>query len=501
MTTRQQLVIQAALGLVLLAVISNTRADPDLWGHVLFGRDAVTSGHLSTADTYSFTSDRSWINHEWLAECAMFLTFALGGGPGLVILKTLVVLATVAFVFSGLTRQQSDPNARNALVALTIVATFPQTNHVRPQLFSIVAFACLLWLLVTDGSRWRVAVIPLVFATWVNLHGGWIVGGGVLLIWVLLTLPAKVERVQKVTLFACGVGSLLATLVNPYGWRMWLFLQQTVGFGRAEITDWQPPYRLGLGFMALWVSVFAVAVVGAMRHWRSNDRELRRLAVVAMLAVGSFQVSRLLSFFVLAVVLLLGPDIAAAFTSWRAQRRSAPRATGRLATGVALVVLLALIVGAGVASARNLACVRIGADEPEAEVVAIAKSRALRGRLAIWFDWGEYAIWHLAPALRVSIDGRRETVYTDRVVASHLNFYYVPSTLQDFLTATRPDYVWLRSDLPVVSSLLAGGWRPLFTGPRSVLLARGGVMNEQTLSAGFSQRSSEEIGTRCFPGP
>src|SRR5262245_9715925 len=162
MTTRQQAVIQAAMGLVLLAVISNTRADPDLWGHVLFGRDVVTSGHLNTADTYSFTSDRSWINHEWLAECAMFLTFALGGGPGLVIFKMLVVLATVALVWSGLNRQQVDPHARNALVALTIVATFPQTNHVRPQLFSIVAFASLLWLLIAKGSLWRVAAIPLV---------------------------------------------------------------------------------------------------------------------------------------------------------------------------------------------------------------------------------------------------------------------------------------------------------------------------------------------------
>jgi len=501
MTTRQQVVIQAALGLVLLAVISNTRADPDLWGHVLFGRDTVASGHLSTADTYSFTSDRSWINHEWLAECAMFLTFALGGGPGLVIFKIFAVLVAVGFVWSGLNRQQVDPSARNVLVALTIVATFPQTNHVRPQLFSIVAFASLLWLLVADRSLWRLAVIPLVFALWVNLHGGWIVGGGVLAVWSLATLLANVARVEKVMLFASGVVSLLATLVNPYGWRMWLFLQQTVGFGRAEITDWQPPYRLGLGFMVLWTSVFAVAVVGAMRHWRVNDRELRRLAVVAILAVGSFQVSRLLSFFVLAIVLLLGRDVAVAFTSWRAQRRSAPRAAGRLATAVALVVLVVLIVGAGAASARNLACVRIGADEPEAEVVAIAKSQALRGRLAIWFDWGEYAIWHLAPDLRVSIDGRRETVYTDRVVNGHLNFYYVPSTLQDFLTATRPDYVWLRSDLPVVSSLVAGEWRPLFKGPRSVLLARGAVANGQTLDASSSRQNVAEIGTRCFPGP
>ena len=58
----------------------------------------------------------------------------------------------------------------------------------------------------------------------------------------------------------------------------------------------------------------------------------------------------------------------------------------------------------------------------------MVEAAQLQGRLVVWFDWGEYAIWHFAPALRVSIDGRRETVYTDQVMQKHLNFYYVPSS-------------------------------------------------------------------------
>ena len=41
------------------------------------------------------------------------------------------------------------------------------------------------------------------------------------------------------------------------------------------------------------------------------------------------------------------------------------------------------------------------------------------GHLVTYFNWGQYALWHLGPALKVSMDGRRETVYSDRRLAEH----------------------------------------------------------------------------------
>ena len=38
------------------------------------------------------------------------------------------------------------------------------------------------------------------------------------------------------------------------------------------------------------------------------------------------------------------------------------------------------------------------------------------------FDWGEYVLWHLSPQIKVSIDGRRETVYSDPIYAENLRF-------------------------------------------------------------------------------
>jgi hypothetical protein len=518
-----RVLIRTALAIVLLAVIGHTRADPDLWGHVLFGKDIVSGGRIPETDAYSFMSDREWINHEWLAECAMYIAFAIGGAPGLVMLKMLVVLAMLALVWSRLGRRQVDTASRDLLIALTVIGTFPQANHVRPQIFSIVAFAVLMWILDSGGSVRRLLLIPLVFAAWVNFHGGWIVGGGVLALWAVLTaagsspgggvsseafdargkevLPPRWWQGEKGLLFLVGAMAFIGTLANPYGWRMWLFLTSTVGFGRAEITDWQPLYRLGLGYVALWAVLALAAAIGAIHAWRSRAWELRRLGVVLMLGLASFQVSRLQAFFAIAVVLLLGRDIAAALVARRGAASPVARAPKRLATASAIIIAAALIAGGTVASARNLTCIRMGSDQAEPEVVAMAKQGQLHGRLVVWFDWGEYAIWHFAPALSVSIDGRRETVYTDRVMQKHLNFYYVPASREAFLAETRPDHIWLLADLPVVSTLLREGWQPLYRGPRSVWLSRDAASTLDRKAGASAPAVASEVGRRCFPGP
>ena len=43
--------------------------------------------------------------------------------------------------------------------------------------------------------------------------------------------------------------------------------------------------------------------------------------------------------------------------------------------------------------------------------------------MVTFFDWGQYAIWHKPDDLRVSMDGRRETVYSERSVDLHLDMY------------------------------------------------------------------------------
>jgi hypothetical protein len=141
---------------------------------------------------------------------------------------------------------------------------------------------------------------------------------------------------------------------------------------------------------------------------------------------------------------------------------------------------------------QEFRCVRLdGPWMPEREAGAVISAARLRGRLLTWFDWGQYAIWHFAPALEVSFDGRRETVYSNEYINRHTNLYFDPANEREFLDRLNPDHAWLARDLPLVAELERRGWTRLFTGPRSVVLSRGA-----SVAPPPQIRSSA-----CFPGP
>ena len=55
------------------------------------------------------------------------------------------------------------------------------------------------------------------------------------------------------------------------------------------------------------------------------------------------------------------------------------------------------------------------------QMVSLLNDSGIKGNLAVEFNWGEYVIWHLGPEIKVSVDGRRETVYTEEIYKSNLS--------------------------------------------------------------------------------
>jgi hypothetical protein len=100
------------------------------------------------------------------------------------------------------------------------------------------------------------------------------------------------------------------------------------------------------------------------------------------------------------------------------------------------------------------------------------RAQHLTGTVLIWFDWGQYAIWQFGPALKVSMDGRRETVYSPELVDAHMRFYVGEPGASRYADELHPDYVWIPAALPVVRELQRNGWRAVCEGPTSVLLTR-----------------------------
>ena len=490
------LLMRVAVGSVLLVAVTHTTADPDLWGHVRFGRDIIAERAVPIADSYAFTSDQPWVNHEYLAEVIMFGSYAAGGSAGLIGLKLILVIGAIALVVCSLRTLTLRPIVQDCIVSLAVLGTFPQTTHVRPQLFSVFLFALLL-VLLTEADRGRrrgLLAVPLLMLLWANLHGGWLVGAGTLGVWVGCGLTDR-SLSWRTRGFLAGVGllSLMATLVNPYGMQMWMFLHETVGFERADIVDWQPIFNLGPVLVALWLLVLGIATVAVVRSPAPSKPSY--LVIVATLAVATALVNRLLVFFALSVASLLAPQIAGA---WHRSRETRSNASNRLGEGPAAVITISaavLIVAASALVFQNLRCLRMDAEWlPEPDASRFVRLNQLEGRMLTWFDWGEYAIWHFAPALKVSMDGRRETVYRDETISKHLQFYFDGPGGRDYVRTLDPDYVWLPNTLPVIDGLKEEGWVPIFEGPISILFAKSAGAPVQQLST-----TSPDAG--CFPGP
>src|SRR4029079_3645200 len=117
---------------------------------------------------------------------------------------------------------------------------------------------------------------------------------------------------------------------------------------------------------------------------------------------------------------------------------------------------------------RAQRCIEMGAEWlPEAEAGAFVEGNSLTGRMVTWFDYGEYAIWHFSPGVKVSMDGRRETVYSSDFLTRHgVLDKGEPGALR-ILDVLDADYVWMPKIRPIVPQLRQAGWTPVFEGPIS----------------------------------
>jgi hypothetical protein len=473
---------RAGLALLLLAAATYTTADADLWGHLRFGLDTLETWTLPSQDPYSFTQDRPWVNHEWLSELQTGLAYRIGGIAGLALLKALLVFAALAVVWT--TLGGARMLVRAAALALVVIGTIHVHSSIRPQVWTFLCLALLCRGLVRDraNGRWW---LPLLFVFWANIHGGWIVGLGVLGVWAVLdawTRPATLRR-WVVTVAACA----LATFVTPYGWRLWQFMLETVRVERA-ILEWQPLWVSGAPNWLPWLVTAALAI-WALRL--PHPHKLSAYGVLAMLAYGALRVMRINALFIESAAILLAPALAA---RWPAAERphSATRARGQTA---AAVYLLVIFVGAAAwLFSRTLTCLPIvGAWRPEPDPVRLLAS-AQPGRLVSAFNWGQYAIWHLSPPLRISMDGRRETVYSEaRLQEYEAIVTGAPEGLRA-LAAWRAEYVWLPADTETTRAWLeANRYRIEFESSTSYVAVR------NDLPPLLPYETPEAAPMRCFP--
>ena len=168
----------AFLAFIIVIADAGRWADPDLWGHLTFGRLILARGHLPARDIYSYSANGlPWHDHEWLSEVVLTLCWSSLGVVGLKLMKFAATAATIALLAMGAAETGASITLQMVVLTTGALAIAPMMQF-RPQLFDFIALSALLLLLARDSYRraGRLWLAIPIFVLWANLHGGFFVG-------------------------------------------------------------------------------------------------------------------------------------------------------------------------------------------------------------------------------------------------------------------------------------------------------------------------------------
>lgn len=446
-------------------ILSKTISDPDLWGHLRFGLDILHTGTIIQVDPYSYLpTGQRWINHEWLAEVLFALAWTAGGAPGLILLKMTVGFLTVAVLYWHLrVLQLRQIQATILLLLMGSSFLIPFLFSVRPQIFTFLLFALTL-LIIRHADmgdyRWLWAAPPLLIL-WANLHGGFLAGLGLLGLWAALHLT--VHRYAWMHIIPPILASIAATLVNPYGMDLLTFLLRTATVPRPEILDWQPLKLVSI-YGLMYLLVLTVSFGGLAIS--SQPRKPVLLILFGITALLPWMAVRHLPLFSIASLVFAGEYVGSAWNTVRPQKKRAHSFPVWIA-GLPLALAAALVI---LGSTRNPHRIHITQDDLPIAAVALLKQGGVSGNLAIEFAWGEYVIWHLGPQIKVSMDGRRETVYSTAIYRQYMNFIFGVDDWDALLRQHWTDMALVKKHGPVYNLLkLKPDWFIIYEDSKSAL--------------------------------
>lgn len=331
-----------------LRVPAEMLRDADLWWHIADARTLVVTHHFIRTEPYSFTvTGKRWIDPEWLAEIVYWAGFRLFGLSGIYLVTWLLLASNVLFVYWRGCRYSGHASASFWAAALGFAL---MTLNSGPRTI-ITGYLCLsAELAIMDawerGSRQPVWLLPPLFCLWINLHGSWIIGIGLFLLYILCGfVPANRglfeqsarSREEARTLLSVLAVSLGALMVNPYGWRLiWnpldMMFDQPLNIASAE--EWHP---LNLAWFAGKAAVLAIVLMIVAGCLRSRRWKLHEFAFVIFAWFAAFDHAR---FTFLAAVIAM-PVLAAQMAHSFCARPASPGRPGMnaLLTIGALIML------------------------------------------------------------------------------------------------------------------------------------------------------------------
>jgi len=275
--------------------------DPDFGWHLKTGQEIITTGQVPSINYVNYTLlGKSWVDHEWLANAAVYWIFTNWGYLAVNIIFALIPLLTLMLLNRFIIKEYTKDKTNIwlfVLIELGGLMAFMPHFGVRMQ---EITFLCVLLLSLilyyyNQNKKWTglLWLLPL-FYFWANTHGGFLIG------WVILSLfgLAKITeylihkfghwgfvdfkdvltlaQIRNYVLVA--LGALTTTFLTPYGLKLYEFFRTyTNTFYFDHILEWLPQWSYPYVY---WQCLFICLTISALAiHFyhifkKNHDRKL-----------------------------------------------------------------------------------------------------------------------------------------------------------------------------------------------------------------------------------
>lgn len=206
-------------GLYLLSPIS----DLDFFWHLATGRWIVDNLRLPSSDPFSYTTPVLLASRElfilksyWLSQVIYSILYNLMGYNGIILLRFFIWSLLLYILYKRANLQVKDSLILLWLLIVSSMVLLINYPLERPHIWSFLFFNLLLYMLERGKSFY---LIPPLMLLWANMHGGYILGSLIIMVYLTGNIINRVllKRQQPLNkeLLLWGLGGIIAGFINP----------------------------------------------------------------------------------------------------------------------------------------------------------------------------------------------------------------------------------------------------------------------------------------------
>jgi hypothetical protein len=457
-------------------------SDPGTGWHLRLGALMLDEHRWIRTDPFSFVhAGEPWVTFEWLSE-VFFALVERAAGLGGVLLVGFALFALLPLLLLRWLVVNGIPRGAAFTYSIAAILVFQAHALARPHVFTYLGFAALLLLVGRriDGPPERRAwwSLPVLFAAWANLHGGFVAGIAWLGARVLgAAFDGQLER-RAFALWAALIATAAAsTLVNPHGVALYGHIARILGGLRTERLwiEFAPPDFYGPSLLgAVVLGIVFLLLLGLGRRDREAIRS-EELAPLLLFLLFAFRSQRhvMLLVFVAAVpvcraALGMLPRATARSEWWRRFAELERESRGDLVA----IPLVALAFAVWLQASGRAATVRVGEKHVSAAAIAFLADHLDEVRRPITTTTtGGPLLYYLFPRLHDSFDDRSE--FGDAINLEFLGLLDMRPGWSRTLAERGFDSAILPPDMPLAQGLaLLPDWREAYRDRVAVVFLR-----------------------------